>query len=152
MGKILDGLPMSLGQTQHEQICHQWPNSVPKNDHLHYNRDPVQNTHHKMVRPMKAKFKGIADIANVELQGQYSPIDTVQQITTTNGQQVKGEVIEQSIKPIYVIPTLQTHEMTGLNDGPHCLTQIFQHQQRNIYDPNMYTPMDHPPHRIICDH
>ena len=30
MGKILDGLPVSLGQTQHEQIQHQWPNSVPK--------------------------------------------------------------------------------------------------------------------------
>ena len=41
MGKILDGLPVSLGQTQHEHIQHQWPNFVPKNDHLHYNREPV---------------------------------------------------------------------------------------------------------------
>ena len=30
MGKILDELPMSLGQTQQEQIQNQWPNSVPK--------------------------------------------------------------------------------------------------------------------------
>ena len=30
MGKILDGLPMSLAQTEHEQIWHQWPNYVPK--------------------------------------------------------------------------------------------------------------------------
>ena len=42
---------------------------------------------------MKAKFTSIADIANCEFQGQYSPIDTVQQINTTNVQQVKGEVI-----------------------------------------------------------
>ena len=49
MGRILDGLPMSLGQTQHEQI---W--------HLHYNREQ------KMVGSMKAKFTGIADMANGE--------------------------------------------------------------------------------------
>ena len=30
VSKILDGLPMSLGQAQHEQISHQWPNSVAK--------------------------------------------------------------------------------------------------------------------------
>ena len=89
MGKILDRLPTSLWQTQHEQIWHQWPNSVPKYDHLHYNGESMQNTHHKMVRPMTVKFTGIADIANGEFQGLYSPIDTVQQINTTNGQQVK---------------------------------------------------------------
>ena len=44
MGKILGGLPMSLGQTQQEQIWHQWPNSVLRNDHLHYNRESEQNT------------------------------------------------------------------------------------------------------------
>ena len=47
MGKILDGLPMSLGQTQHEQIWHQWPNSVPKNYHLHYNGELAQDTQQK---------------------------------------------------------------------------------------------------------
>ena len=99
IGKILDGLPMSIGQIQHEQIWHQWPNSMSKKDHLHYNGEPAQNIHHKMVRSMKAKFTDIVDIANGEFQGQYSPIGTVQQINTTNGQQVKGEVIEQSITP-----------------------------------------------------
>ena len=46
---------------------------------------------------MKAKFTGIADMADGEFQGQYSPIDTVRQINTANGQQVKEEIIEQSI-------------------------------------------------------
>ena len=100
---------------------------------------------------MNAKFTGIADIANSEFQGKYSPIDTVQQINATNGQKVK-EVIEQSIAPINVIPTLQTQELTGPNDGPHCPTQIFQRQQRNIHNPNMYTPLDHSPHRTIGYH
>ena len=79
-----------------------------KNDHLHYNREPAQNTQHKMVRSMKAKFTGMADIANSEFRGQYSPIDAVKQINTTIGQQVKGQVIEQNIAPIHVIPTPQT--------------------------------------------
>ena len=35
---------MSLSQTQHGQIWDQWPNSVPKNDHLYYDRKPAQNT------------------------------------------------------------------------------------------------------------
>ena len=56
------------------------------------------------------------------------------------------------MKPIHVIPTPQTQELTDPNDGPHCLTQICQHQQRNIHDPNIYTPLDHPHHKIIGDH
>ena len=59
---------------------HLWPNSVPKNDHVDHNGEPTQNTYHKMVRTMKAKFMGIAYVANGEFQGQYSPIDTIQQI------------------------------------------------------------------------
>ena len=47
MDKILDGLSMSLGQTQNEQIQHQWSNSVLKNDHLHYDGEPAQNTQQK---------------------------------------------------------------------------------------------------------
>ena len=42
--KILDELPMSLSQTQKEQIWYQCPNSVPKNDCLYYNGEPAQNT------------------------------------------------------------------------------------------------------------
>ena len=44
MGKIADELSVSLGQTQQEQIWHQWPHSVPKNDCLHYNGERAQNT------------------------------------------------------------------------------------------------------------
>ena len=83
-----------------------------------------------MVGHTKAKFTGIADIVNGEFQGHYSPVDTVQQINSANGQQVKGEIIEQSITPIHVMPTPQAQELTDANDEPHCLMQIFQ--QRNI--------------------
>ena len=108
-----------------------------------------------MIGPMQAKFKGIADIVNSEFPGQYLPIDTVQQINTANGQQVKGEIIEQSITPIYMMPTPQTQELMDSNNGPHYLMQAFQ--QRNIHDPNVYTECrftssDHPPQRTIGDH
>ena len=104
---------------------------------------------------MKAKFTGIADIANGEFQGQYSPINTVQQINTANGQQVKGEIIEQSITTIHVISTPQTQDLMDSNDGPHYQTQALQ--QRNIHNRNAYTectftPLDHPPLRTIGDH
>ena len=66
VGVILDGLPISLGHTQHEQIRHQQPSSVPKIDHLHYDREQEQNTQQKVVGHMKAKFAGIADIVNGE--------------------------------------------------------------------------------------
>ena len=66
MGKILDRLSVSLGQTQHEQIWHQWPNSVPKNDHLHCKGESTQNTQQKMIGPMQANFTAIADILNGE--------------------------------------------------------------------------------------
>ena len=155
MSKILDGLPISLDQVQHNQIRHQWPKCVVKNDHLYYDRDQEQNTQQKVVEHVKTEFKGIADITNGNFQGQYSPIDTVQQINSASGQQVKGEIIEQSIIPIHVMPTPQAPELTHPNDGPHCLTQIFQ--QRNTHDPNMYTkcrltPLDHPPQRFVGDH
>ena len=65
---------------------------------------------------MKAKFTGIADIVNSKFQGQYLPINTVQQINTANGQQVKGEIIEQSITPIHVMPTPQAQELMDSND------------------------------------
>ena len=48
-----------------------------------------------------------------------------------------------------MISVLQTQEVTDPNDRLHCPTQIFQHQQRNIHDPNMYTPLDHPTHRPV---
>ena len=35
VSKILDGLPMSLGQAQHKRRRNQWPNSVVKNNHLY---------------------------------------------------------------------------------------------------------------------
>ena len=85
----------------------------------------------KMVGPMKAKVTGIADITNSEFWGQYSPIDIVQQISTANGQQVKGEIIEQSITPIHVMPTPQTQELTESSDGPYCPMQIF-HKKSTI--------------------
>ena len=75
---------------------------------------------------MKAKLTGIADITNGEFRGQYSPIDTVQQTNTANGQHMKGEIIEQRIGPIHVMPTPQTQELMDTNDGPHCLMQTFQ--------------------------
>ena len=56
---------------------------------------------------MKAKFTGIADIADSEFRCQYSPIDIVQQINFAGGQQVKGEIIEQSFTPIHVMLTPQ---------------------------------------------
>ena len=90
-----------------------------------------------MVGHMKAKFTGIADVANSEFRGQYSPIDTVQQINSANAQQVKGEIIEQSIIPIHVMLTPQAQDLMDTNDRPHCPTQIFQ--QRNNHDPNVYT-------------
>ena len=43
---------------------------------------------------MKAKFTGKADMANDEFRAHYLPIDTVQQINTANGQQVKGEIMD----------------------------------------------------------
>ena len=126
--KILDGLPISLGQVQHKQIRHKWPKSVAKHDHLYYDRDQEQSTQQKVVGHMKAKFTGIADKMNSEFQGHYSPIDTNQQINSTSGQQVKGEIIEQSIIPIHVMPTPQAQELTGPNEGPHCPIQIFQQE------------------------
>ena len=65
MGKVLNELPMSLGQTQQEQIWHQWPNSVPKMIAC----ITMENQHRipkKIVGPMKAKFTGIGDIVNGE--------------------------------------------------------------------------------------
>ena len=108
-----------------------------------------------MVGHMKAKFTGITDIANGEFLGQYSPIDTVQQINSASGQQVKGEIIEQNIPPIHVMPTSQAQELTDPNDRPCYPMQVFQ--QRNIHDPNMYTecrltPLDNPPQRSVGDH
>ena len=89
------------------------------------------------------------------MSSDVSMLDTVQQINSASGQQVKGEIIEQSITPIHVMLIPQAHELTDPNDGPHCPTQIFQ--QRNIQDPNMYTecrlsPLDHPPQRSVGDH
>ena len=84
---------------------------------------------------MKAKFTSIADIANGEFQGQYSPIDTVQQINTANRQQVKGGIIEQSVTPIHMMPTPQAQKLTDSNDIPCCPIQTFQ--QRNIHNSNM---------------
>ena len=126
-----------------------------KNDHLYYDRDQGQNTQQKVVGHMKAKFTGIADIMNDEFQGQYPPIDTVQQINSASSQQVKGEIIEQSITPIHVMLTPHAQELTGSNDRPHCLMQIFQ--QRNTHDRNVYTecrltPSDHQPLRSVHDH
>ena len=102
-----------------------------KNYHLHYNREPAQNTQQNMVVDMKAKFTGIDDIVNGEFQGNYSPMDIAQQKNTANGQQVKGENIEQSIAPTHVMPTPKTQELMDSNDGPCCQMQIFQ--QRNIH-------------------
>ena len=104
---------------------------------------------------MKAKFTGIADITNDEFQGHYSLIDTDQQVNSASGQQVKGETIEQSITPIHVMPTPQAQELTDPYDRPHWLMQIFQ--QRNTYDPNVYTecrltPLDYPPQRFVGGH
>ena len=42
MGKILDKLLMSLGKTQHEQIWHQWLNSVPQSNHLYFERTATE--------------------------------------------------------------------------------------------------------------
>ena len=125
MGKILDGLPMSLVQSQHEQMGHQWPNPVVKKLSLILWQRTRTEYPTKMVGHIKAKFTGIADIANSEFQGQYTPIDTVQQINTANGQQVK-EIIEQSITPIHVMPTPQAQKLTDSNDRLYCPTQIFQ--------------------------
>ena len=66
MSKFLDGLPMSLGEAQHEQIRNQWPNSVVKNDYLYYGKEQDQNTEQKHIGHMNAKFASIADIANGE--------------------------------------------------------------------------------------
>ena len=79
-----------------------------------------------MVGHMKAKFTGIADMANAEFRGQYSPIDTDQQINTASGQQTKGEIVELSITPIHVMPTPQAQKVTESNDRLCCLTQAFQ--------------------------
>ena len=96
---------------------------------------------------MKAKFTGIADIVTSGFQGQYSPVNTVQQINAANGQQII-EITEQSITPIHMMSTPQAQELTDSNDRPCCPMQTFQ--QRNIHNSNMYTecrftPLDHPP-------
>ena len=46
--KILDGLPISLGQVQYEQIRQQWPGAVAENDHSFYNRDQEQCPNEKL--------------------------------------------------------------------------------------------------------
>ena len=94
VNKILDGLPISLGEVQHKQIRHQWPGAVAENDHSCYNRDQDQCTQQKAVGYTKAKFTGIADIMNGELQHHYSPLDIAWQINFSNGQQVRGHSTE----------------------------------------------------------
>ena len=91
--KILDGLPISLGQVQHEQIRQQWAKAIAENDHSCYDRDQEHCTQQKSVGYTKAKLTGIADITNSEFQGHYSSLDTGQQINSTNGKQVKAEAI-----------------------------------------------------------
>ena len=135
--KNLDGLPMSLGQIQHEQIRQQWPRVIAEKDHLCYNRGQEQCTNQKSVGHAKARITGIADMVNGEFQGHYAPLDTDQQINSAKGQQVKGETKVQSITPIHVRPTLQARELTDPNYGPHYLTQIFQ--QVNTHNPNAYS-------------
>ena len=66
VNKNTDGLPVSLGQVQHEQIRQQWPQAVVENDHLCYGRDQEQCTQQKSVGHSKARFKGIADMVNGE--------------------------------------------------------------------------------------
>ena len=41
-------------------------------------------------------------------------------------QQVKGEIIEQSVTPIHMMPTPQAQELTDSNDIPCCPIQTFQ--------------------------
>ena len=76
VNKNLDGLPMSLGQVQHEQIEQQCPTAIVENDHPCYNRDQEQCTQQKSEGHAKARFTGIADIINSEFQGYYEPLDT----------------------------------------------------------------------------
>ena len=86
--KNLDGLPVRIGQVQHEQIRQQLPGAMAENDHLCYDRDQEQCTQHA-----KARFTGVADMVNGEYQDHYAPLDTDQQINSPNGQGVKGEAI-----------------------------------------------------------
>ena len=64
--KILDGLPVSLGKVQHEQIRQTWPRAIAENDHSCYNRDQQQCTQQKSVEHATARFMDIADITNGE--------------------------------------------------------------------------------------
>ena len=113
VNKILDGLPISLGQVQHEQIRQTWPRAIAENDHSCYDRDQEQCTQQKSVGHAKARFTGIANITNGEFQGHYAPLDNDQQINSASGQQVKGETIVQSITSIHVMPTPQAQELNG---------------------------------------
>ena len=45
--KILDGLPISVGQVQHGQTRQTWPRAVAENDHSCYDRDQEQCTQQK---------------------------------------------------------------------------------------------------------
>ena len=112
---ILDGLPISLGQVQHEQVRQTWPRAIVENDHSCYDRDQEQCTQQNSVGHTKARFTGIANIINGDFQGHYAPLDNDQQINSASSQQVKGETIVQSITPIHVMPTPQGQELTAPN-------------------------------------
>ena len=71
--KTLDGLSISLGQVQHNQIRQKWPRAIAENDHSCYDRDQEQCTQQKSVGHAKARFRGIADITDGEFQCHYAP-------------------------------------------------------------------------------
>ena len=86
MNKNIDGLPMSLGQVQNEQIRLQWPRSIVEIDHLCHEQRPRAMHQAKSVGHAKARFTGIAYMVNSAFQGHYTPLNIDQQITSVNGQ------------------------------------------------------------------
>ena len=143
--RILGGLPISLGQVQHEQIRQTWPRAIVEKDHSCYDRDQEQCTQQKSVGHAKARFTHVANITNGEFQSQYAPLDNDHQINSASGLQVKGETIVQSITPIHVMPTPQSQELTAPNDGP-CT------HNPNAYPECRLSPLDYPPQTSIGDH
>ena len=145
VNKILDGLPVSLGQVQHEQIRQKRPRAVVENDHSCYNRDQEQCNQQKSVGHAKARFTGIVNVTNSEFQGHSVPLDNDQQINSASSEQVKGEATQQSITPFHVMPTFQAQELTAPNDGPHT-------HNPNVYPECRLSPSYYPPQRSIGDH